>query len=43
MENHEYAIYWDGDDDVLGCFGLTYDKLVDNAYELYDMVDRGEI
>lgn len=22
---------------------LTYDKLVDNAYELYDMVDRGEI
>lgn len=22
---------------------LTYDKLVDNAYELYDMIDRGEI
>lgn len=22
---------------------LTYDKLVDNAYDLYDMVDRGEI
>ena len=22
---------------------LTYDKLVDNAYELYDMVDRGEV
>lgn len=22
---------------------LTYDKLIDNAYELYDMVDRGEV
>jgi len=22
---------------------LTYDRLVDNAYDLYDMVDRGEI
>ena len=36
MDNHEYAINWDGDDDVLGCFNLTYDDLVDldliNAY-----------
>lgn len=21
---------------------LTYDKLIDNAYDLYDLVDRGE-
>lgn len=27
MDNHEYAINWDGDDDVLGCLGLTYEKL----------------
>ena len=29
MDNHEYAINWDGDDDVLGCLGMTYDNLVD--------------
>ena len=28
MDNHEYAINWDGDDDVLRCFGLDYDELV---------------
>lgn len=28
MDNHEYAINWDGDDDVLRCFGLDYDDLV---------------
>lgn len=27
MDNHEYSINWDGDDDVLGCFGLTFEKL----------------
>ena len=27
MNNHEYAINWDGDDDVLGCFGLDYEDL----------------
>lgn len=27
MDNHEYAINWDGDDDVLNCFGLDFDKL----------------
>ena len=36
MNNHEYAINWDGDDDVLDCFGLTFDKLKElnlvNAY-----------
>ena len=29
MDNHEYAINWDGDDDVLACFGLDYDDLVE--------------
>lgn len=27
MDNHEYAINWDGDDDVLGCFNLEYEDL----------------
>lgn len=35
MDNHEYAINWNGDDDVLGCFNLTYDDLVD-----FDLVNE---
>lgn len=27
MDNHEYAINWDGDADVLACFGLTFEKI----------------
>lgn len=27
MDNHEYAINWDGDDDVLDCFGITFDDI----------------
>ena len=27
MDNHEYAINWDGDDDVLRCFGMDFDDL----------------
>lgn len=27
MDNHEYAINWDGDADVLDCFGLTIEKI----------------
>lgn len=27
MDNHEYAINWDGDADVLGCFGITFEKI----------------
>ena len=27
MDNHEYAINWDGDDDVLRCFGMDYEDL----------------
>ena len=27
MDNHEYAINWDGDDEVLAVFALDYDDL----------------
>lgn len=27
MDNHEYAINWSGDDDVLDCFGMKYEDL----------------
>lgn len=27
MDNHEYAINWSGDEDVLACFGLTFEKI----------------
>lgn len=27
MDNHEYAINWSGDDDVMACFNVDYDKL----------------
>lgn len=27
MDNHEYAINWDGDEDVLNCFGMDFDDL----------------
>lgn len=27
MDNHEYAINWSGDEDVLDCFGLTFKKI----------------
>jgi hypothetical protein len=29
MDNHEYAINWDGDADVLACFGLDEKRLID--------------
>lgn len=36
MDNHEYAINWDGDEEILRCFGLGYDDLeklgLDGAY-----------
>lgn len=27
MDNHEYAINWSGDEDVLNCFGMSFDDL----------------
>lgn len=38
MDNHEYAINWDGDDDVLRCFGMDYDDLV--KFDLKDAYRR---
>lgn len=35
MDNHEYAINWDGDDDVLGCLGMCYKDL--KEYGLVDI------
>lgn len=29
MNNHEYCINWDGDDDVLRCFGLDFEELTE--------------
>ena len=28
MDNHEYAINWDGDEEILNCFGLDEDELI---------------
>lgn len=33
MDNHEYAINWDGDADVLACFNLSEDDLVEMNLE----------
>lgn len=33
MDNHEYAINWDGDDDVLRCFGIDYGELKELGLE----------
>jgi hypothetical protein len=27
MDNHEYAINWTGDEDVLACFGITFEHI----------------
>lgn len=41
MNNHEYCINWDGDDDVLNCFALTFDKLREMGLQLaYEMARR---
>ena len=33
MDNHEYAINWDGDADVLGCFSMDYKELREMGLE----------
>lgn len=33
MDNHEYAINWDGDEDVLRCFGWIYAELEEFGLE----------
>ena len=34
MDNHEYAINWDGDDDVLGCFCIDWDDIQEWGLQL---------
>ena len=34
MDNHEYAINWDGDADVLSCFGFDEEELVTFGLEI---------
>lgn len=38
MDNHEYAINWTGDDDVLDCFSLDWDML--RKWGLHHAYDR---
>lgn len=33
MDNHEYAINWDGDADVLSCFGIDFNELKEMGLE----------
>ena len=33
MDNHEYAINWSGDEDVLACFGMSVDDLKKSGLE----------
>ena len=33
MDNHEYAINWDGDADVLGCFSLSEKDIVNKGLD----------
>lgn len=34
MDNHEYAINWDGEEDVLSCFNMTKEELRDMGLQL---------
>lgn len=41
MDNHEYAINMDGDDDVLRCFGMDYEDLRNWGLQLaYEVARR---
>lgn len=41
MDNHEYAINWTGDDDVLECFNLIYAQLDElDLEEVYQRAAR---
>jgi hypothetical protein len=41
MDNHEYAINWDGDADVLACFNLIYAELDElDLEEVYQRAAR---
>lgn len=34
MDNHEYAINWDGDEDVLACFAIDWDDICEWGLQL---------
>lgn len=34
MDNHEYAINWDGDDAILDCFCINWDFIRENGLQL---------
>ena len=34
MDNHEYAINWSGDEDVLSCFAITWDDIEEWGLQL---------
>ena len=40
MDNHEYAINYDGDEDVLRCFGWTLDELENVSLDLANAYER---
>ena len=40
MDNHEYAINYDGDEDVLRCFGWTLDELENISMDLANAYER---
>lgn len=42
MDNHEYYINYDGDGDVLGCFGFEYEDLKEMDLELAYQLARKE-
>lgn len=40
MDNHEYAINYDGDGDVLGCFGMEMEDLINMGLEDVYLIAR---
>ena len=34
MDNHEYAINWDGDEDIYGCFNIDWDFIQKHGLQL---------
>lgn len=41
MDNHEYAINWSADEDVMSCFGIDFDFLEEHGLQLaYEVARR---
>lgn len=44
MDNHEYAINYDGDGDILGCFGIEMEDVINMGLEdAYIIVRKGHM